>query len=344
MHLCGVNIPVLLTIFIIILLLLSANGSVLTVVIILTFVLVLIGTAGTTLFIINYTKLWFTVKEIKGRKHRDVISTREVLVRGLLRVLLSYLYLVLLTYHLTASLIKVGINDKCIEDAKGKRSAWLVVQSILEVFELVLVLQCLVSHIPQRIKTLFKRTVTQHKIMQLTRNKTLKGHPTECDLLMFSSLVQTKSEVVTEVINKLMSDYSSNSISEINKTKMQFTSKVEPQKASETYGCVSLPVPKQVEHMSPATCSVVEYEHLTHSYDMHHSDKREAGLQWHYSANLLDTTDKSYHSCRSDDFSTLFIEFNCEPVSGRIPLLTSHGKSILYPQGNLCKLLHLWLT
>ena len=328
----SINVPVLLLTFTIIVILLSANGSLLTAVVILTFVLVLIGTVGTTLFIINYTKLWFTIKKIKGQIY--VTSAREVLARGLLRVLLGYVYLVLLCYHLTASSIKVTFTNKCVEDAQGKRSAWLVLQSILKVFELVLVLQCLVSHIPQRIKRLFKkRTVKQSKKIRPPQSITLKSHQTKHERPIFS--LQSKSEVVTEVTNKLTFDYICNSFSETNKTEMQDVRKVEIQKPSEIYRCVTLPIPKQVECVPPVECSsALEYEYLSHTCDVDYSDKRETCLQ--YASNLCDTTNKSYH--KSDDFSTLFVEFNCEPISVSTRPLSHipHGTFVLYAPIHCC--------
>jgi len=300
---CGINIPFLLTTFIAILVLLSANGSLLTAVVILTLALVLIGTVGTTLFIINYTKLWFRLKE--GQIH--ITSARKVLARSLLIRVLGYVYLVLLSFHLTASLIKVDINDECVENAQGTRSIWLSIQSVLKVFELVLVLQCLVAHVPQRMERLFNGTLKQTKKVRSSGRKAHKGYRTKhTQEHLMCSFVQAKSEVVTEVTNKFASDYLCNSFSEINQTEIQGVRKVEPRNPSEIYGCIALPAPKLVECVSPVTYSSMEYEHLSHACDVDYRDKRETGLQPQHSANLHDTINKFYH--KLDD---CFVEFDC---------------------------------
>ena len=306
---CGINIPSILTTFVIVVMILTANGPLLAAVVILTIILLLIGTAGTTLFIINYTKLWVTIKEIKY-----IASTRQVIVRGLLRVLLGYMYLVLLSYHLTAPLIKVASNDKCVEDAEGKRSTWLIVQSLLKVFELVLVLLCLISHVPQRIEKLFKQTVKESKKIQY------KGHSTKHEVVMFSSLVQEKSKAVTS--NNFTSDCC---FSETNKSELQNVWKNAPLKTSEIYGCVSLPAPKQVKCVSPMTCSTLEYEHLPHSCDVDYNGRRETCLQLQQME--CDPTHKPYR-WPVDDFSTFFVEFNYEPVSVSSSISIPRGMSV----------------
>jgi len=310
---CGINVPFLLTMFIIIFVLLLANGSILTAVIILTLVLVLIGAVGTTLFIINYTKLWFRLKE--GQIH--ITSARKVLARSLLIRVLGYVYLVLLTFHLTSSLIKVDINDDCVENAQGKRSTWLGIQSILEVFELVLVLQCLVAHVPQRIERLFKGTIKQTRKVRLLGYKTHTRYQSKD--AQICSLVQAKSEVVTEVTNKLTSDYLCNSFSAINETD---TRKAEPQKLGNSNGCTVSP--KQVECVSPVAYSALEYEHLSQACDIDYSDMRETGLLWQHS---LDTINKSYN--RPHDFSTIVVDFNSEPCVINTLVSMPQGMSIV---------------
>ena len=136
----GPSLAIAVTIVIIIL---TFEGSGLAIIAMLVLIVLLafIGMLGTTLLVTTYIKLWY-------RNHM------KIFIRKLIIRLTSYVYLVMVCGHLLTPFIQLTTKDNCIEEAQGNRTVWLSVQTVVKLFEVFLVIQCLT--IPQKVKLLFR--------------------------------------------------------------------------------------------------------------------------------------------------------------------------------------------
>ena len=137
----------------------SIGSLAIVVIVVLILLLNFIGMMGTTSLVAMYTELWFRTKSSKSL--RGTVAGR-ILIRRLLFRLASYVYLMLVPIHLLIPFIKLAANSDCVEEARGNRVIWLIMQTIIKLAELFLVTQYL--NVPQKIQKLFRNLCSTRSI------------------------------------------------------------------------------------------------------------------------------------------------------------------------------------
>jgi len=250
------TIPSVLTVFIIIAILLSARGLTLILLLVLILMLILIGLVGTSILVVMYVELWFRTKisqSLHGNSARKVL-TRRIIVRAL-----TYVYLSLLTCDLTNSSLKVIIDMDCIENAQGNRYLWLTEKSLLKIFELVLILQCLA--VPQQFQKMILKFV---KAQPSLKGKSIINPLSKQEDLSQSLRLEEITELRTEA----------GKITSFNATKTLSSSKVDAQLPLQTPVVLQPPRHVQCVALPSITSSVIENEHLSHACDPPYNPER----------------------------------------------------------------------
>jgi len=144
--------PSLVITIVMIIILVSSGSLAIIAITVLFLILIFIGIMGTTSLIAMYTELWFRTKNSQSL-HGSL--GRRVLIRRLILRLASYIYLAMVAGHLLTPLIKLAAKSDCVEEAQGSRAVWLSIQTIIKIFELFLVIQCLT--VPQKVQNFTRK-------------------------------------------------------------------------------------------------------------------------------------------------------------------------------------------
>jgi len=240
------TIPSLLTALTIIIVILSGKGLELILLVVLIPMLVIIGLVGTSALVFMYTELWFRTKTSRSL-HGN--SARKVLMRRLIVRVLSYVYLVMLTCYLINFLIKVVIHKDCVEETKGNRFLWLAEQSILKIFELLLVLQCLI--VPQKLQKIVDMFWSSKPVKSSAINKSIINHLSQPEDFTASCVTQSFKLEGNAVI---IPDYAPKSLPSLKTSSQLLQTSGQIAQPVRHVKCVSLP---------SITSNAVEHEHLS---------------------------------------------------------------------------------
>lgn len=187
--------PSLIIVVIIIGIISSLVGS-LAIVGLVVFILVLtfIGMIGTTSLVAMYTELWYRTKSSRSL-HGSTAG--RILIRRMIFRLISYFYLALVPVQLLTPFVALANKSDCIEEAKGNRAVWLVIQTFIKFAELLLVAQCL--SVPQWVQRLFrnlwyvKSTVKQSVSIDFSKHIPVTVSLDNLDPLISEGTFPTKS-------------------------------------------------------------------------------------------------------------------------------------------------------
>ncbi|XP_065920654.1 uncharacterized protein [Dysidea avara] len=192
----------------------------------------------------------------------------------------------------------------CIENAQGSRFLWLAEQSLLKVFELLLILQCLV--VPQRLQKIINKIfwsskpvkTTQSSIMNKSIINTL-SQPEDFNVSWFMQSVRLETcapwgsiEMRAEE-NKNTSDSASKSLP-LSKTRPQpaqfQASALTVQQPPRHVKCIALP---------PNVSNAVENEYLSHACGPTYNPERKTYLKIEEITSVHETT---YHKPDNGNF------------------------------------------
>ncbi|XP_065920633.1 uncharacterized protein [Dysidea avara] len=304
--LCG--IPTFLIVVVIIVILLSASGSALIVMVILTMALVLIGVGSSTAMVIMTYRI----------RHQRLKSLYKV-------VFTSYIFLMLLSYHLVNALVKVIANKNCVENAQGNRVSWLIIQCIIVLLELIVgyLIADFVKpwrqqgHIQQPHLTINVNSVLQadafHCGTKSTRDQLLQG--------IVSDSFEAKVNM-TKTIESAATGAAADEFSKLESRPKEPSKETKLREFNDNGGVK--PTVARIEYVPLPLNNSIERECFSHSFDTEYSLERNSRLQLEKSGNFYDINTLSYHKPDCNSFTPIpALEFSCRSVRNNASLIST---------------------